>query len=173
MIQWICAYCLSSPSCLESPLGAMGKQAQIQRHRLQEQVRMQNGAFLLILMEHIYPPPHIHLSQASMFSKSQYLSDCHCLQHQSLGSQTSFRLALLWKLPLWLHGPSHCLGKLMWKQPLPWQWGLPFLLHEDKINWTVPSPLPPWSKVKRVAERTEDWKVFVIGVYDVKSPKNH
>ena len=113
-----------------------------------------------------------HLSQASMFSKSQYLSDCHCLQHQSLGSQTSFRLALLWKLPLWLHGPSHCLGKLMWKQPLPWQWGLPFLLHEDKINWTVPSPLPPWSKVKRVAERTEDWKVFVIGVYDVKSPKN-
>lgn len=77
-----------------------------QRHRLQEQVRTQKQAHLLTLGEcPLYFPLESSLSQTIMSSKPQFLICCHCLHHQTLGSQVGFSLAFLWKLPPQLRPP--------------------------------------------------------------------
>lgn len=57
---------------------------------------MWQQARLLILRERsLYPPPSSHWSQASMSANWQFPIGCHCLHHQSLGSQEGFNLTLM------------------------------------------------------------------------------
>ena len=90
-----------------------------------ELVRMWQQALFLILRECLlYPPPVSHWHQESVSSKWRFLVSCHCLCHQSLGFQAGFSLALMWKLPSQLQGPTGSLLTFMQKQPLPRQQGL-------------------------------------------------
>lgn len=106
-------------------LGEVDEKVQNQLLRFIDQVRTQQETCLLILR-----------------------SD-HCLCHQSLDSHAGFSLALMEKLPPWLHGPTSCLPKYMLGL---WQRGLFFSTlifrqpTESGRSWNTQSKVGCWQK---------------------------
>ena len=99
----------------------------------------------------LYPPPMSHWSQANVSSKWPFLIGCHCLHHQSLGSQAGFSLALMWKLLLWLCGPTCCLPTLRGSAHCPGSRAFLFLLQ--CLSDTIPIPLTIWGGLYLLSSR--------------------
>lgn len=93
----------------ESPLGAVGEKAQKQWLRLWEQVRMCHQACLLILGRECLLTLHLCPTGPKQACPP---SDCHCLCHQSLGSQAGLSLTHRQKLPPQLRNPLTIHGHL-------------------------------------------------------------
>ena len=75
------------------------------------------------------PSTRIPLSPSKLSSKWLFPIGCHCLCHQSFGSQAGFSLALMWKLLLWLCGPTCCLPTLRGSAHCPGSRAFLFLLQ--------------------------------------------
>lgn len=57
----------------------------------------------------VYTLYHVSLVPSKCVLQVSISECCHCLVQQTLGSQASFSLAFMQKLPFWLHVSTYCL----------------------------------------------------------------